>query len=227
MSKGQQMPLDLPHDEALGRDDFLSGPANANALALIDQWPNWPSYWVLLAGPVGAGKSHLARIWQEASNARIITLDELNNSDPTTLISGGAVVVEDADGAERDDTALFHLLNAAKEAGAYVLITARTWPESWGVALPDLASRLRLTTPVELNEPDETLLRVVLVKLFADRQLMVDPPVIDYIVLRMERSLAAALTLVEALDREAMAQSRSITRPFAADILRRMEGEGR
>lgn len=226
MSKGLQMSFELPHDEALGREDFLRGPANEAALSLIDQWPNWPSLWVLLAGPVGAGKSHLARIWQESSHARIITLDELNRSDPTELVKSGAVVVEDADGKERDDTALFHLLNAAKEAGAYVLMTARSWPESWGVALPDLASRLRLTTPIELNEPDDVLLRVVLVKLFADRQLSVEPAIIDYIILRMERSLATALKLVDRLDREAMAQSRSITRPFAADILRQLEEEG-
>ncbi|MCT4655276.1 MAG: DnaA/Hda family protein [Cohaesibacter sp.] len=223
MSKGQQMPLILPHDEALGRDDFLAGPSNEAALTLIDRWPDWPSRWILLAGPVGAGKSHLARIWQEASHARIVTLDEVNKSDPTQLVRSGAVVVEDADGPERQDTALFHLLNAAREADAFVLMTARAWPDAWGVALPDLASRLRLTTLIELHEPDDDLLKVVLVKLFADRQLVVETSVIDFIVLRMERSIAAALRLVDAMDREAMARQKSITRPLAARILGQLE----
>ena len=218
-----QMPLHLPHDVAMGREDFLRGPSNEAAFDMIEHWPDWPSTWLLLAGPVGAGKSHLAKIWQERSNARIISLAELNANDPTELVKDGAVIVEDADGKERDDTALFHLLNAAREASAYVLITARAWPESWGVTLPDLMSRLRLTTPVEIFEPDDELLRSVLVKLFADRQLAPDPSVIEYIVLRMERSIAAGLRIVDAIDRQALARQRTITRPFAATIMKELD----
>ena len=219
----EQMSLRLPHESAMGREDFLRGPTNEAAFDMIEHWPNWPSLWLLLAGPVGAGKSHLARIWQEKSHARIISLGELNAADPTRLVSAGAVVVEDADGAERNDTALFHLLNAAREAGGYVLITARSWPESWGVELPDLLSRLRLTTPVEIFEPDDELLRSVLVKLFADRQLTPDPNVIEFIVLRMERSIAAALRVVDAIDREALARRRQITRPFVSGIMKELD----
>lgn len=217
------MPLKLPHETAMGREDFLRGPSNAAALDMIDLWPDWPSLWLLLGGPVGAGKSHLARIWAEKSNARTITIAEMNRSNPTVLVEAGAVVLEDADSRERDDTALFHLLNAAREARAYVLITARSWPDGWGVALPDLMSRLRLTTPLEIFEPDDELLRSVLVKLFADRQLNPDPSVIEYIVLRMERSIAAALRVVEAIDREALAKRRTITRPFVATVLKALD----
>ena len=217
------MPLSLPHETAMGREDFLRGPSNAAALDMIDLWPDWPSFWLLLAGPVGAGKSHLASIWAERSNARILSLGELNRSDPTRLVTNGAVVLEDADGVERDDTALFHLLNAAREARSYVLITARSWPDGWGVALPDLMSRLRLTTPLEIFEPDDELLRSVLVKLFADRQLAPDPSVIEYIVLRMERSIAAALNVVDAIDREALARRRTITRPFVAAVMKELD----
>ena len=220
---GDQMSLHLPHNAAMGREDFLPGPSNAAAFDMIEHWPDWPSSWLLLAGPVGAGKSHLARIWQERSHARILTLEGLNQSDPTELVSTGAVVIEDADGPQRDDTALFHLLNSAREAGAYVLITSRTWPDAWGVGLPDLMSRLRLTTPVEIFEPDEELLRSVLVKLFADRQLAPDPAVIEFITLRMERSIAAAIQIVDAIDREALARRRTITRPFASTILKELD----
>nr|WP_321459309.1 hypothetical protein [uncultured Cohaesibacter sp.] len=206
----------------MGREDFLRGPSNQAAFDMIDLWPDWPASWLLLAGPVGAGKSHLANIWQERSGARIVSVAALNEADPTELVQGGAVIIEDADCAERDDTALFHLLNAAREARAYVLITARNWPESWGVALPDLMSRLRLTTPVEIFEPDDELLRSVLVKLFADRQLSPDPSVIEYILMRMERSIEAALSIVDAIDQQALAQRRTITRPFVASILKDM-----
>ncbi|SFO27383.1 hypothetical protein SAMN04488056_104214 [Cohaesibacter marisflavi] len=217
-----QMPLQLPHEAAMGREDFLRGPSNRAAFDMIDLWPNWPASWLLLAGPVGAGKSHLANIWQERSNAMIVNVADLNDADPTELVQSGAIVVEDADSPERDDTALFHLLNAAREARAYVLITARNWPESWGVGLPDLMSRLRLTTPVEIYEPDDELLRSVLVKLFADRQLSPDPSVIEYILMRMERSIGAALVIVEAIDQQALAQHRTITRPFVSLILKEL-----
>ncbi|WP_319513071.1 hypothetical protein [uncultured Cohaesibacter sp.] len=217
-----QMPLRLPHEAAMGREDFLRGPSNRAAFDMIDLWPNWPASWLLLAGPVGAGKSHLANIWQERSNAMIVNVADLNDADPTELVQSGAIVVEDADSPERDDTALFHLLNAAREARAYVLITARNWPESWGVGLPDLMSRLRLTTPVEIYEPDDELLRSVLVKLFADRQLSPDPSVIEYILMRMERSIGAALVIVEAIDQQALAQHRTITRPFVSLILKEL-----
>jgi chromosomal replication initiation ATPase DnaA len=219
----EQMSLQLSFESAMGRDDFFRGPSNEAALGMIECWPDWPSHWLLLAGPVGTGKSHLARIWQERSGARILTLSDLNKSDPTQLFGSGAVVLEDADGALRDDTMLFHFLNAAKEAEAYVLITSRSWPESWGVGLPDLASRLRLTTPVELFEPDDTLLRAVLGKLFADRQLFPEKVVLDYIVLRMERSVGAALRIVDAIDKAALAQQRTITRPLAAAVLRDLD----
>ncbi|PLW77413.1 HdaA/DnaA family protein [Cohaesibacter celericrescens] len=220
---GDQMSLGLPHETAMGREDFLRGPSNEAAFDMIELWPDWPSTWLLLAGPVGAGKSHLARIWRDKTNARIITLDELNRSDPMVLVADGAVVIEDADSRERNDTALFHLLNAAREIGSYVLITARAWPESWGVELPDLMSRLRLTTPVEIFEPDEELLRSVIVKLFADRQLVPDPNVVEFIVMRMERSIAAAIKIVDAIDREALARRRTITRPFASTILKELD----
>nr|WP_321456829.1 hypothetical protein [uncultured Cohaesibacter sp.] len=220
-----QMPLQLPYEAAMGREDFLRGPSNQAALDMIDMWPNWPASWLLLAGPVGAGKSHLAKIWQERTNARIVDVGALQWSDPTELVSNGAIVVEDADSEARDDTAMFHLLNAAREARAYVLITARNWPESWGVALPDLMSRLRLTTPVEIFEPDDELLRSLLVKLFADRQLSPDPNVIEYILLRMERSIGTALKVVAAIDQQALAQHRTITRPFVASIMKQLDDE--
>jgi chromosomal replication initiation ATPase DnaA len=90
------------------------------------------------------------------------------------------------------------------------------------VTLADLASRLRAARPVELGEPDDDLLRRVLVKLFADRQLAVDSAVVDYIVVRMERSLQAANALVDDLDREALAAGGAITRRLAAGALARV-----
>jgi chromosomal replication initiation ATPase DnaA len=215
----RQIPLSLPHRAALDRADFLVGAANAAAIALIDRWPDWPSRPVLLAGPVGSGKSHLVEIWRAASGAGVVAASDLAPADADILLAGGAVAIEDLHAGPLDEAALFHLLNLANERNAAVLMTSRVWPSALPLTLLDLASRLRAAQPVELAEPDDDLLRRVLTKLFADRQLIVDRLVIEFILTRMERSLEAANLIVERLDKDALAEGRAITQRFAAETL--------
>lgn len=218
----QQLPLNLPHEAALGRDDYLVGRSNQAAYELLESWPNWPSPVVILAGPVGAGKTHLVEAFRADSNASVIDAGDLTEAVVPDLVASGAVVVEDTHGGV-NETALFHLLNAARQANAHVLITSRTWPAAWKIGLPDLMSRLRAATPVEILEPDDDLLRQVLFKLFADRQLAVDMGVIDYMVVRMERSLGVANAAVDAIDREALAGRVKITKQLAGRVLDRVQ----
>ncbi len=220
----RQLPLDLPHDEALGRDDYLVGSSNMAAFELLDRWPDWPSSVVILAGPVGAGKTHLVEVFRAESGAAVIDAQDLTSELVGDLALAPAVVLEDAHRGV-DETALFHLLNAARQAGINVLITSRTWPSAWNLRLPDLMSRLRAATPVEILEPDDGLLQHVLVKLFADRQLHVDLAVVDYLVVRMERSLGVACRAVEAIDREALAGRVKISKPLVGRVLDRLEAE--
>ncbi|WP_181707805.1 HdaA/DnaA family protein [Chthonobacter rhizosphaerae] len=215
----KQLPLSLPHEAALGRADFLVGEANEDAAAFVDAWPDWPASVVLLIGPSGSGKSHLARAFSEKSNAPIVLASELAGNDPTKLVGRGALVVEDADDPALDEAALFHVLNAARGRGASVLITAHSVPTDWGLSLPDLLSRLRAAQPAILGPPDDDLLRRVLVKLFADRQMEFDAGLIDFLLRRMDRSFAAANALVDALDRESLARGRRITKAMAAELL--------
>jgi len=204
----------------LAREDFLAGPSNATALALIDAWPEWSSRAVVLAGPEGSGKSHLAAIWAQAAGARRVAARSLDDGKVPAALATGAVVVEDAAPGGFDERALFHLLNLAREDEAFVLLTARTAPAGWSLAIRDLASRLKALPVVMLAPPDEALLRAVLLKLFADRQLNVDESLIGYLATRIERSFAAARAVVSALDEEAMRRQRPLTRALAADVLR-------
>lgn len=214
----RQLPLDLPHEAALSRDDYLVGGSNRAAFELLERWPDWPSPVVVLAGPVGSGKTHLVNAFQDETGAAVKAAPDLRESDVEGLAAAPAAVIENAH-LGIDNTALFHLLNAERQAGKTVLITSRTWPASWKITLPDLMSRLRAATPVEILEPDDDLLRRVLVKLFADRQIAVDLSVIDYLVVRMERSLEVALRAVEAIDQEALAGRVKITKPLAGRVL--------
>jgi chromosomal replication initiation ATPase DnaA len=218
MSLPRQLALALPHEESFAREDFLVGEPNYSALATIERWPDWPGRALLLIGPEGSGKSHLAGIWSELAGARRIAARALGETDLLAALATGALVVEDVQ-AELDERALFHLLNLVREEEGFVLISARAAPATWNVALPDLASRLRAIPSVTLTAPDDTLLRAVLVKLFADRQLAVDENLVRYIMTRVERSFAAARQAVATLDREALRLQRPVTRALAAELL--------
>jgi len=216
----RQLALALDHSESFAREDFLSGPSNTAALTLVENWPDWPGRTVALIGPEGAGKSHLAAIFAERSGARFLAARSLGGSDLPAALATGALVVEDLVQGRFDETALFHLLNLAREEQAHILLTARSAPTGWTLRLKDLASRLRAVPVVMLEPPDDALLRAVLVKLFGDRQLAVDESLISYVATRIERSFAAAQAAVARLDSEAMRRQRALTRALAAEILR-------
>ena len=219
----RQLTLDLDHAESYARDDFLGGPSNAAALTLIDNWPDWPSRVVALIGPEGSGKSHLAAIWSAQAGARCVAARTLLDTEVPAALATGALVVEDAAEAGFDETAMFHLLNLAREEEAFVLVTARTAPPTWAMRTPDLASRLKVLPVIALAPPDDALLRALLVKLFADRQLGVDEQLIGYVATRIGRSFADARAAVATLDQEAMRRQRPLTRALAAEVLRSEE----
>jgi len=212
-----QLALDLPVEESLAREEFLSAPANAAALAMIDVWPDWPDRALLVVGPEGSGKTHLSAIW--AAKAGALRLRPEAPPSPQELFAQGPAALL-LDGLERasDEAALFHLLNYCGECGAYLLMTSRG-PAHENVRLPDLLSRLRRAPMLELSAPDDALLRAVLEKLFRDRQVAIEPGLVDYLALRLERSLGAARAFVRDLDREALARGRRVTRALAAELL--------
>jgi chromosomal replication initiation ATPase DnaA len=216
----RQLVLALDHSVSFAREDFLSGPSNVAALTLLERWPDWPDRIVALIGPEGSGKSHLAAIWAEAAGARVLSAKLLSITDVPGALATGALVVEDLESADLDEPALFHLFNLAREERAYVLLTARSSVAGFPVTIRDLASRLRAVPAVIVTAPDDALLRSLLVKLAADRQLALDESLVNYLVNRIERSFAAAHAAVQRLDHEAMRQHRPITRALAAEVLR-------
>ncbi|MCA1366346.1 hypothetical protein I6F15_02875 [Bradyrhizobium sp. BRP14] len=221
----EQLPLVFGHDPATGREDLLVSDRLSAAIAIVDHWPDWPSPVVIIAGQVGSGKSHLASIWREKAGAEAI--HPVAGSDAADIAALRPVLFEDADREGFDDTTLFHVINSVRQNGTALLMTSRLWPMSWPVTLPDLRSRLKAATVVEIGEPDDELLTQVLIKLFADRQLLVDERLVGYIVARMERSLEAAQTIVERLDHMALARGTRLTRALAAEVLEELANAGR
>lgn len=227
-----QLPLDIPpRRPALGMADFLVAESNAEAVAWLDRWPDWPAAALTIWGPEGSGKTHLAQVWRERVAAsgfppplEIAATALTQESGPAERLDGARhCVVEDADAAVPGDSAaergLFHLYNHLAETGGAMLLTAREAPARWPVELDDLRSRLAAAPTGRLGPPDDALMAAVLVKLFADRQLRVGPQVIDWLLRHIGRSFAAARRAVATLDRAALDRRRNITVPLARDVL--------
>ncbi|MBU1211870.1 MAG: hypothetical protein KJ587_11425 [Alphaproteobacteria bacterium] len=223
-TKPQQLVLDLPHRSALDLEDFLVSRSNEAAIDLIDGEVHWPNGAALVVGPEGAGKSHLANVWRARTQAERLVAVEADEAAVQAAVAGGRVIVEDLDEGISDEAALFHLLNIARQGRALVLFTSKLAPGDLRIALPDLRSRVKAMPMAVIAPPDEALLRAVLVKLFADRQLVVEPGVIGYLVVRMERSMAAANAIVAETDRLGLAMRRRVSKQLVQAALAAIEG---
>lgn len=215
----EQLTFDLPVRAALGREDFLVSPTNALAVAALDADAGWPEGKMLLIGPAGSGKTHLAQVWAAQSGAAVLAARDLAGAD---LPEVAALVIEDVDAVAGQgdlEAAVFHLHNHMTSRRGRLLLTATRAPRDWGLSLPDLGSRMEATATATLLPPDDALLAAVLVKLLADRQLQVGPGLIPWLVARMDRSFATARAIVAALDAEALATKRPINRALAAAVL--------
>ena len=225
MTTPAQIPLELPYRAAMGAADFLVAPCNRDAVAWLDRWPDWPASALVIHGDEGCGKTHLTHVWQAQSGAVAVDREALTTDNvPDLLGDAAACFMEDADRG-LDEEALLHLYNLLAERGGHMLLTARGPASRWGVALPDLSSRLATAMSVAVGAPDDELIAGVLIKHFLDRQIRVDPAVVTFLLGRMERSFAAARRVVAALDATALAEKRGITVPLAREVLGRLASD--
>ncbi|MBO0902970.1 HdaA/DnaA family protein [Jiella sonneratiae] len=215
----RQLPLELPHRPSYSRDDLVVSEANRLAVGAIDAFPDWPHPVVLISGPPGSGKSHLAAVFAAEAGGATARRDGVGAILAERPFLG---VVDDVDRGGLDEASLFALVNAARLGGGSLLLTSRVLPAAMAIQTPDLRSRLAAATTVPLGAPDDALLTGVLAKLFSDRQIEVEPGALAYLVARMERSLDAARRIVAEIDREALSAKRKVTRP----LLRRVLDEG-
>jgi len=216
-----QMVLDLGHKTSFAEADFVVTDANQMAFDHIKSFPGWPSALTLITGPAKSGKSHISDIWSQLAGAIAPRANEIE----AVAAAGGtqAVVLDDVERAGFDEHALFHLLNQSIRDFRPVLMTARVEPNSWPFATDDVKSRVRLAAHFAVFAAGDAQLAQMFVKLFDDRQLVVEPKTITYLVARMERSAEEVVLLVSLMDTMALSLGKSITRKIAAEALARRE----
>jgi len=218
-----QLPLPLERENDFSIDNLVVTRANAPVFDALASWPHWHNGVMLLIGETKTGKSHMASCWMARAFGRAFSPHQLESARQAAT-TGTPILVEDIAPGLFDETALFHLINSVHEARithqyASLLMTTPTHPSLWNITLPDLASRLRAVQLLEMAPPDDKLLQAILTKLFADRQLKVEPPIIRYSVTRMERSIAAAVKFVTEIDQIALARKSKITLKLTGEIL--------
>lgn len=222
MNTPEQIPMTFDHRPALSGEDFLVSPSNQQAVQWIDNWPNWPGPLLVIVGPTGSGKTHLANVFLNTTAAKNVGIDMFDEHDPATIVDGAkALVVENAENFIKGGLAehLLHLYNLAREQNICILMTAETAPARWQVNLKDLSSRLNTAPVAEINPPDDALISALLIKQFSDRQIDVGQDVISYLLSRMDRSFDAVRNVVESTDRLSLAEKRSVTIPLVRRVL--------
>ncbi|MEM7568674.1 MAG: DnaA/Hda family protein [Pseudomonadota bacterium] len=212
----KQLPLALHWPKRFSYDSFIISDSNRAAVSQLERWPNWPQQTLILLGPQGCGKSHLAHAHASVANAEVFTPGGLDGIDwrahPHVVIDGAPVLPD-------EEAALFHIINGVREEKGSLLITARTAPNAWPTQLADLKSRLAAMVSVSVDEPDDLLLKHILAQHFNDLGVLPAPSVIDYLATRIERSFTGALTCVEALNEAALADKVKISPALARKVM--------
>ncbi len=219
MSEVRQQVFNFAVRASLGGEDYLVGPSNRDAVAWLDKWPDWPGPSLIIHGPAGCGKSHIANVQLARCAGVLVTPALLKEAGLSDILERAShCVVDDADaGFEEED--LLHLYNGLAAAGGTLLLTAKVSPARWNSQLKDLDSRLKAAASVEIRQLDDDLLKAVLAKQFSDRQLLVDQDVISYAAKRMERSLAEVRSIVDGADKLSLVEGRKVTMPLIRDVL--------
>ncbi len=215
----EQLIFDMTSRPALLAENYFVSKSNANAVELLDTWPDWPEPSLILCGPEGCGKSHFINVWRKISGARKWHASELDDHLVEGLSDCQNLAIEDIDQDLKDETALFHILNLAKERNNRLILTTRKMPGDFHPTLPDLRSRLRSLPVFVIEPPDDHLLKTILLKLFDDRQINIEPDVLNYIFMHIDRSMSSIMAFVTKLDHASMTSKKKITKHFARKII--------
>lgn len=212
----RQLPLDLDATDRWSRDNFVADTALNAVLDIVLKPETWIAPHLVLLGEPGSGKTHVGHMFAAETGGVFLDAADTFSLDVGAL-EDRPYVVDDAEAASQP--VLFHLCNHALATSRPLLLLTRTQPRAWSIDVPDLASRLYAMRVVAVPEPDEALLRDILQRLFARRAISPSPDAVDYLMLRIERSVGAVQKTVTEL--EYYAGGRPFNRGLARDYFER------
>lgn len=218
MSEGEQLLLPFELRPVLSPRSFYRSASNEAAFLWVQRWPNWPQQSLVLYGPLGCGKTHLGHIWQQHVGASWLVPKEIQGKTAFSLLEKTLFWVLDDAHLLEDELLLLQLYNLIQEQGGGLLLLAPLPPAHWPFQLPDLRSRLQTISAAPIAQPDDALLRQILVKLFEDQQVRAPEDVIAFLLRHMERSFASAQALVEKINQKSLMMHRPLTVPFIREI---------
>jgi len=218
----KQLYFNMDREPSFDENNFVVTQSNQDAFEHITKWPEWTVNNIILFGDAGVGKSHLANIWLKRSNGIRLDLDEIN----TKIVEKYKyVLIEDVDSNQTNYHNLFHVINLIREIEGSLLLTSKIPPTSLVTKIPDLNSRIRSFSPVKINKPDDYLLEIMILKIFSDKNVIVDEKVIKFLLKRVERSISAIIRLIQRINEKSLEEKRPITVPLVSEVISSSHGD--
>ena len=223
MNNSKQLYFEMPNKTALGIEDYIITDSNNFAFDLIIKMVKGEINFGLISGPPYSGKTHLSKILiKNASNYKALYIDRDYQNILDKFESSDILILENIDKVKYDKSEqdLFHIINLVKENNKKLLMTSRKRISEIDLNLEDLKSRLNSILEAKIKEPDDELMRLILVKIFNDKQLKINPNIIDFLVSRLERSYESINLFIEKIDKFSLEKGKKITIPLINDLLK-------
>lgn len=227
--KNVQLSLNLKKKGIYEKDDFLVSSSNKEAYKLVNSWPEWRSRKIIIFGDSGTGKTHLSKIWQKNTSAIILNLNQLKKIKFESFFKKKNIFIienisdffDKINNKEKNnlEKQLLHFYNLIEEKKGYLLLTSLIAPKLWKISLPDLKSRILSSIAVKIKKPNDQLLSSVLIKLFVDKQILIDKKIIKFIVYRSERSFANLENIVNKIDKQSLITKKKININFVKKLI--------
>ena len=227
--KNVQLSLNLKKKGIYEKDDFLVSSSNKEAYKLVNSWPEWRSRKIIIFGDSGTGKTHLSKIWQKNTSAIILNLNQLKKIKFESFFKKKNIFIienisdffDKINNKEKNnlEKQLLHFYNLIEEKKGYLLLTSLIAPKLWKISLPDLKSRILSSIAAKIKKPNDQLLSSVLIKLFVDKQILIDKKIIKFIVYRSERSFANLENIVNKIDKQSLITKKKININFVKKLI--------